>query len=34
MFFICINFRKMCFEKEFMGMLWKVNENEIKLRNK
>lgn len=24
----------MRFEKELMGMLWKVNENEIKLRNK
>lgn len=27
-------YRKMRFEKELMGMLWKVNENEIKLRNK
>ncbi|XP_061189735.1 atrial natriuretic peptide receptor 2-like [Saccostrea echinata] len=29
-----ILYRKMRFEKELMGMLWKVNENEIKLRNK
>ena len=29
-----IFYRKMRFEKELMGMLWKVNENEIKLRNK
>lgn len=32
--FFFTNCRKMRFEKELMGMLWKVNENEIKLRNK
>ncbi|XP_048752602.2 atrial natriuretic peptide receptor 1-like isoform X2 [Ostrea edulis] len=30
----CILYRKKKFEKELMGMLWKVNESEIKLRNK
>ena len=32
--YFTLTYRKFRFEKELMGMLWKVNQNEIKLRKK